>query len=322
MNKAQLPNISIVVPLYNESRGLQSFHTNLVAELNKLSSYNFEIIYCDDGSTDHTAEAVKGLNFDDFKIKLIKLSRNFGKENALTACIAQAHGDAIIMIDGDGQHPQTLIPKFINAWENGAKVVVGVRTNNKSSSLIKKVGSWTFYRVFNKITGQKLIVGSTDFRLIDKSVQKEFLKLNETNRVTKALIDWLGFKREYIYFEANDRIHGEPGYSTKKLAKLAVDSFVSITPRPLYIFGYIGVAISFISFILGVAVIIEQLILGDPWHWKFSGTAMLAIILVFLVGIVLMSQGILSLYISMLHNQNKQRPLYIIDRENSIGIKE
>lgn len=321
MNDTRKKLISIVVPLHNEGPGINKFHNDLSDELDKISNCHFEIIYCDDGSTDNTAELVKSLKSES-DIRFIKFSRNFGKEKALTAGIAESVGDAIIMIDGDGQHPQELIPQFIKEWRAGNKVVVGVRTNNGSEGFVKKFGSWSFYKLFNKLTGQKLIVGSTDFRLIDKSVQKEFLKLTENNRITRALIDWLGFSKKYIYFRAKPREYGDPGYSTQKLFKLAIDSFVSITPRPLYIFGYTGIIITVVSLVTGVLVIIEQLILGDPWHWNFTGTAMLGILITFLIGIVLISQGILSLYISLLHNQTKQRPLYIIDRSGSFGIKE
>lgn len=322
MTNSSRHKIDVVIPLYNESAGLISFHSELTKELSKITDYDFEIIYCDDGSTDNTSELVKNLSHDKFKIKLIKLTRNFGKEMALTAGIAAATGVAIVILDGDGQHPPELIYDFIKSWENGSKVVVGIRSNNESKGIVKKLGSWSFYKIFNLVTGQKLTIGSTDFRLIDKAVQREFLKLKESNRITRALIDWLGFKKEYIYFQAKAREFGEPGYSTQKLFKLAIDSFVSITPRPLYIFGYAGVFITLISFITGILVIIEQLILGDPWHWRFTGTAMLGILITFLIGIVLISQGILSLYISLLHNQTKQRPLYVIDYLGSLGIRE
>ena len=321
MNELDEPTISIAVPLFNEALGIEVFHNQLLNELSKIEKYQFEIIYCDDGSTDNTTEIIKKLELKKYNIKLIQFSRNFGKEIALTACINEARGNAVITLDGDGQHPQHLIADFINSWEKGAKVVIGVRKNNMSEGISKKLGSWIFYKSINNLTGQKLVVGSTDFRLIDRSVQKEFIKLTEPNRITRALIDWLGFKRHYIYFDAVERIHGSPGYSTKKLIKLAVDSFVSISPRPLYLFGYLGVGISFISFITGLIVIIEQLILGDPLNWSFTGTAMLGILIIFLVGIVLMSQGILSVYTSMLNIQSKQRPLYIIDYDESIGLK-
>lgn len=311
--------LSVVVPLFNERAGLVDFNKSLEHSITQ-ATHSYEVIYCDDGSTDNSADLVLQLRQDNTNIKLIKLSRNFGKENALAAGIAAASGQAIIMIDGDGQHPPELIPKFVDAWKSGAKVVVGVRTANKQEGWFKHVGSTIFYKLFNKLTLQKLIPGSTDFRLIDRAVQQEFLKLTETDRITRGLIDWLGFEREYIHFAANARNQGSAGYSRRKLVTLATNSFVSLTTVPLYLFGYLGLFITTTAFIIGGIVIIEQLLLGDPLSWDFTGTAMLSIMLVFLVGIVLLSQGVLALYISHINNQSKQRPLYIVDYAGSAGL--
>ncbi|HKR82343.1 MAG TPA: glycosyltransferase family 2 protein [Candidatus Saccharimonadales bacterium] len=312
--------LSIVVPVYNEGGGIESFHRALTTVLDGIAKDSYEVIYCDDGSQDNTAEVVRKLR-DDEHIKLIKFSRNFGKESALTAGIAEARGEAIITLDGDSQHPVELLPRFVDLWRAGAQVVIGVRVANSGEGFVKRYGSRWFYGLFNKVTGQKLIPGSGDFRLIDRVVQEAFLSLKETDRVTRGLIDWLGFRREYVRFKANAREVGTASYSLGKLARLAANSFVSLTPQPLYISGYLGIFIMFGAFVLGLAVIVEQLILGDPLSWNFTGTAMLGIMLLFLVGILLVSQGILALYVSHIHSQAKGRPLYIIDRAGSVGLQ-
>ncbi len=317
-NKTDL--ISIVVPVYNEAAGLPDFHASLLDILHTVT-HDYEIIYCDDGSHDETSQIVHDWHQLNPKIKLISFSRNFGKEKALSAGIAAAQGQAILMLDGDGQHPVELIPKFIKSWQAGAQVVIGLRADNSSGNWFKRLLAKLFYASFNKVSGQKLIIGSTDFRLIDKAVQQAFLTLPETDRITRGLIDWLGFKREFISFKVKQRQSGSPVYSLHKLMGLAANSFTSLTPKPLFLFGYLGVIITTASFLLGVVVLVEQLILGDPGHWNFTGTAMLGILLLFLVGILLMSQGILSLYVSRIHNQSKQRPLYIIDYAKSVGIE-
>jgi dolichol-phosphate mannosyltransferase len=314
--------LSVVIPLYNESESLLPFNKSLVGTLQKAGQHNYEVIYCDDGSTDDTAELVNSLCVDDARIKLLELTRNFGKENTLSAGIAEASGRAIIMIDGDGQHPVELIPEFIKAWENGSQVVIGVRTDNQGEGWFKRIGSRVFHRLFNMISEDKLIVGSTDFRLIDQSVRREFLNLKETDRITRGLIDWLGFRRSYIPFKAAPRQKGSPSYDKRSLMRLATHSFVSLTPGPLYLFGYLGIFITTVALILGSSVFVEQIVMGDPLHWKFTGTAMLSILILFLVGLVLLSQGILSLYVSHIHSQSKQRPLYIVDRKRSVGIKD
>lgn len=321
MNNSAEPVLSLVVPLYNEGAGLPTFHESLMGTIQKNISEPYEIIYCDDGSSDQTEALIKQWHAADPRTKLIKLSRNFGKENALTAGIAAAKGQAIITLDGDGQHPVELLPQFIAAWRDGAAVVIGIREKS-SSDWAGRLSSHLFYRLFNSMTGQKLVPGSTDFRLIDRRVQQAFLELKETDRITRGLIDWLGFRRTYINFDANVRIHGEPAYNRKMLVKLAMNSFVSLTPKPLYFFGYVGVLITTLAFLLGLSVFVEQLLLGDPMGWKFTGTAMLSILVLFLVGMILMSQGILSLYISHIHSQSKQRPLYIVDYQGSAGITQ
>lgn len=313
--------ISVVIPVYNEAVNLVEFNDSLLNVLKKLPIKDYEIIYCDDGSIDNSNLIISKLIKDNSNTKLIRLSRNFGKEYALSAGIINANGDAIITLDADGQHPVELIPKFIESWQSGSQVVVGVRDEDSAVGLSKKLGSKIFYYVFNHSTGQKMLPGSTDFRLITKDVQQEFIKLNETDRITRGLIDWLGFKRDKILFKAKPRLHGQATYSNKKLLGLATNSFVSLSVVPLYFFGILGIIITALSLILGLSIIIEQLILDDPLFWNFTGNAMLGILLLFLVGLLLMSQGILSLYMAHLNNQSKQRPLYIIDYSSSIGFK-
>ena len=285
------PVLSLVIPVYNEADGLVDFHTSLINVLTSLKpQLSYEIIYCDDGSSDDSTAVLSAIADKNEAVKTILFSRNFGKESALSAGITYATGEAIITIDGDGQHPVELIPEFIAAWQNGAKVVIGIRKGS-TGSLLKKLESKLFYSFFNSLSTQKLVPQSTDFRLIDRLVQVEFLKLDESNRITRGLIDWLGFKRAYIDFVPKDRVGGQPGYSQRKLIQLAMNSVVSLSPRPLYLLGYLGVILTVLALIVGLAVFIEQLLLGDPLMWKFTGTAMLGILLLFFVGIILISQG-------------------------------
>ncbi|HEY8992729.1 MAG TPA: glycosyltransferase family 2 protein [Candidatus Microsaccharimonas sp.] len=320
MTNSHATLLSVIVPVFNEEGGIVHFHESLVSALEKIDAIRYEIIYSDDGSTDQTASILHQIAKNDHSVRIISLSRNFGKEYALTAGISQARGDALITIDGDGQHPVSTITDFVQKWRDGAQVVVGVRKNTTHRFGFKTLRSKVFYKLFNSITGEQLLSGATDFRLIDREVQQAFLQLGESDRITRGLIDWLGFDRTFIYFDVLSRDHGSASYNTRQLTRLAVNSFVSLSPVPLYIFGYTGVIITALSGILGIAVFIEQVVLRDPMSWKFTGTAMLGILILFLVGILLTSQGIVSLYISHIHNQSKRRPLFVINHKKSLDV--
>lgn len=310
------PLISIVVPCFNEQDNISSFYKSLVLVLKKDSSHTYEIVYVDDGSTDQTLASLKGLATKDKRVRLVRLSRNFGKEVAVSAGIEQARGDAILMIDADGQHPPKLIPRFIKRWQKGAQVVVGVRQSSIHEGFAKKITSWLFYRLFNKVSGLYLVPNSTDFRLIDRTVQAEFIKLSERNRTARGLIDWLGFERDFITFKADSRIAGEATYSFNKLVTLALNSVVSLSLKPLYFSFYIGLVILPVSILLAGFSITEMLI-GDPLGLKITGSAYLIMLTLFLVGLVLIAQGIAALYLSHIHTESQNRPLYVIDKKNS-----
>lgn len=312
---------SFVVPVHNEHTGLVDFHKSLLEVIKRLAASSYELIYVDDGSTDGSSELISKLAEDNHHIQLVRLSRNFGKEIAVTAGIHQATGEAIIMLDGDGQHPVELIPQLISRWKTGSKVVIGVRSANQKEGFIKRYGSKLFYGIFNRSTGMKLMPRSTDFRLIDRVVQREFKRMTERNRITRGLIDWLGYDRDYIEFKAGPRLAGAAGYSFKKLFKLAIDSAISLSISPLYITAYIGAVILPLSTLLGLFMLIN-LALGDPASLHATGSAYLMVLVLFLVGILLVSQAIIGLYLSHIHTETQNRPLYVIDRENSKNFKD
>lgn len=312
--------LSVVVPVYDEADNIRAFYEVLEPVVRNTSDGAYEIVYVDDGSKDETGKIIAELCTVNPKVRLISLSRNFGKEIALAAGIAQARGQAVLTLDGDGQHPADRIPDFVAAWREGAQVVVGVRKGNSKEGLVKRFGSRLFYTLFNGFSGVKMVPGSSDFRLIDRDVQQEFIKLNEPRTITRGLIDWLGFKRAHIAYAANPRIAGEAGYRVRSLIRLAANSFVSLSPVPLYAFGYLGLIITSVSFVIGLSVFTEQLLLGDPLGWEFTGTAMLSMLVLFLVGLVLVAQGVLAMYISYIHTQAKGRPLYVINRRASRGL--
>lgn len=304
--------ISIIIPCYNEEGNIKPFFKHLSSVLKNDGVNNYELIYVNDGSKDNTLVELNKLSREHKLVRVINLSRNFGKEIATTAGIHQSKGDAVIMIDADGQHPPELIAEFIRRWRNGAKVVVGVRKSNQKEGIVKKYGSKLFYMLFNSMTESTLTPGATDFRLIDKVVKNEFMRMTERNRITRGLIDWLGFNQEFVYFVANARTIGEASYSTSKLIKLALNSFISLSLKPLYFSAYAGAIILPLVVLLIIFSIVETII-GDPMHLNITGSAYIGMVTLFLVGVILLSQGIVALYLSRIHTETQNRPLFVIN---------
>lgn len=314
--------LSIVVPVFNESAGIEEFHRSLLLPAIKKCAKKYEIIYVNDGSSDDSLKKLQQIAKKNPTVRIVSLSRNFGKEIATTAGIFQATGDATIILDADGQHPPKLMPNFIKKWQAGAQIVVGVRKSNQKEGPIKKWGSKLFYKLLNSKNDTVMIPGSTDFRLIDKEVRKQFCRFSERNRVTRGLIDWLGYNRDYVYFNAPARLAGEATYNIRKLTKLALNSITSLSLKPLFFFGWVGGIIMVLSFLLGLFIIIEQFLMGDPLSINFSGPVMVSIFVAFLIGIVLISQAMLSTYISHIYVQTQDRPLFVINKNESIRINQ
>ena len=269
---SQKRTLSVIIPVHNEAEGIKDFINNSLLPVLEKLSFKYELIIVNDGSTDNTLKIIQKLAQKNPKIKVLSLSRNFGKEPALSAGLRYAKGDAAITIDADGQQPPKLIPDFIKKWEQGAEIITGVRSHYTKHGIVQKLGSKLFYKLLRIMGNKSTVPGSTDYRLIDRAVIDEFNKLSEHNRITRGLIDWLGFKQEYIEYIYGVRTAGKPSYNLKKLFHLAIDSFVSMSTTPLVIFGYLGIFITIGSFVLGLFCIINQYILGDPLqlYWNCS----------------------------------------------------
>lgn len=331
-----MKKLSIVVPVYNEEKGIRTFlDDSLLVEINEILGIRndrknagflcdmVEVILVDDGSGDDTLVEIKKTRLfhdakDDIDIKIISFSRNFGKEEALAAGIRYATGDALVMIDADGQHPVEVISEMIKEWEQGALVVTAVRDENTTKHAF---GSRLFYRIMRAL-GSNIKEGAMDFRLIDRVVADDYNQFTEHNRITRGLIDWLGYPQKYLEIKIKNREAGVGTYDNKKLMKLAVDSFVSMSRTPLLVIGYLGLFITVFAFLLGLFILIQQYILGDPLNLDWSGAVAVSVFVAFLVGLVLISQAITALYISQTHIEAKGRPLYVINRRRSVGLAE
>lgn len=314
---AEKKTISIVVPAYNEADNLQWLHGQIRDYMNTLYC-TYEVIYVNDGSKDNTLDILREIKkYDNNHVRYVSFSRNFGKEAATTAGLHVAKGDSAIMLDADGQHPIELIETFIKEWQNGYATVIGIRRNEGHGSFMKTIGSQLFYstlRVLNPNESSQQ--GLTDFRLIDRKIIDEYKKLTEHNRITRNLLDWLGYKRKLIPFEANERHAGRATYSYGKLVRLAIDGIVKHSTRPLKFIGVLGGFVSFISLVMFIFSVIEKYMLGDPLQLAITGSAILAMFISFMIGIILVCQGLLALYLESVYYETQNRPLYVIEEQS------
>jgi len=303
--------ISIVVPVYNESKNLNSaIHT--IIDVFADSSYQYELILIDDGSRDNSAAIIKQLATENDQIRYVLFSRNFGKDNAISAGLARATGDAVITIDADLQHPPEMIPGMIELWEQGNEVVYTYRQNkNEHSGSFKRITSGYFYKIINNLSDLDLEDGISDYRLIDKKVVAILNSLSEEEPFFRGLVKWVGFTQKGIPYTPNARLSGETKYNTKLLAKLAVRGITSFSTRPLYLAAYLGFLFSLLS-LLYVPYIVYSLYFGHA----ISGWASMIATIAFFGGLQLMILGLIGLYLGKLFMQSKQRPHYIVRESN------
>jgi len=300
--------------MFNEAPNLKPLYKE-IAKNTKDLPYDFELIFVDDGSTDNSAQVARQLANADKKVRFLGLSRNFGKEAAMTAGLHSARGDAAVIIDADLQMPPRLLGKFLDKWKGGEDVVVGVFASRKMS-LLHRIGSAMFYRIMQALSPNASITPhATDYRLLDRKVINTFRYMTEHDRITRGLIDWLGFRRAYIPFQQDERRFGTPTYNFRKLFSLAVNGFTSQSLLPLKLAGYLGGFIIALSVPFGAYMTLERVMYQAP----IRGTAFLAILLVFMVGVMLSCLGLMSLYIARIHAEVTNRPLYIVSEDTALS---
>jgi glycosyltransferase involved in cell wall biosynthesis len=301
--------ISIVSPCYKETLNifplLESLDRCLANEVN----YYFEYILVNDGSPDKTWDVICEAKRVNNRLVGIDLSKNFGKEIALSAGVSVARGDAIICIDSDLQHPPKEIPRLIREWEKGFEVVGTIREDVVKPKLIRRIGSKLFYWLMETVSTTTVPARSTDFRLIDKKVAKEFLKMPERARIYRGMIDWLGYRKTWITFVPDNRNEGEASYTTKKLLTLMIDSFLSHSVAPLMAISWVGFFISVLSFIL-LFVQTVTFIFGNPFAFRII--SMVIVFNTLLFGVVLVAIGAVALYVSRIYTEVIGRPLFVI----------
>ncbi len=302
-------HISIVIPVYQEEKNINPLFVRLEKVLRDISGIRWEYVFVNDGSRDESYKTLAALAARDPKVKVIDLTRNFGKEIALSAGLHAAGADAVICMDADLQHPPELIPTMIDAWRKGADVVTAVRSGIDRQPLLRRFGSFMFYRLMSRSSGFDLAPGTTDFRLLDKKVWHVFRQMTERVRMFRGLVDWMGFNTQIVYFRAEARQEGKTSFSYARLWQLAINSITSFSLLPLRLTGYLGVTITLLSGILLARMTFVRLF--NP-SFIITPLAFVVVINTFLMGIILMSIGLVALYIGTIHTEVVNRPLFVV----------
>lgn len=305
--------ISCVVPAYNEAAHIARFLHDLAAGLQALSS-EYEIIVVNDGSRDGTEQEVLAVA-ENCGVRYLHLSRNFGKEAALSAGIDHAQGDVVILMDADYQHPLAMLPEMLNLWRNGYDMVYGVIADRSHESACKRVGTRLFYRLMESGSAIKIPPNAGDFRLLDRCVVDALRKLPERNRFMKGLYAWVGFKSVALPFVPAERASGNTSFSLRNLGKLALSGVTAFTTLPLRIWSAVGAAISVLAILYALYVGVETLLFGNP----VPGWATITCGLMFFSGVQLFSIGILGEYLGRVYEEVKRRPLYLLARDQNHG---
>lgn len=318
-----MKKVSILIPVYNEEESLDALYTALRPLLDNTHPalkhpYEWEVILVDDGSRDHSLEALKSLNAKDGRMRYVSLSRNFGKENAMLAGFDRASGDCMVIMDADLQHPVDTIPEMIAKWEEGWDDVYGRRLSRGKESPVRKLFTKVYYKLLNKSTRVDILPDVGDFRLLDRKVVDAISGLRESQRYTKGLYCWVGFKKTGVNFQTADRVAGESHMSPMRLLNLALEGITSYTTAPLRIATVLGFLVSVASICYMIYIVCKTLIYGEP----IQGFPTIICTILFLGGCQLLALGIIGEYIGKIYNESKGRPPYIVGEESDTNSKE
>ena len=304
-----MKKLQIIVPVFNEQEVVDIFYEKM-KQILSTCGVQWTILFVDDGSSDGTVSHIEFLRHKDSRVGFISLSRNFGKEYALTAGLDHADADAVVVIDVDLQDPPELMPQMLQEWQKGYDVIYATRRKREGETYLKKATASWFYKIINKMSKISIPKDTGDYRLMDIKAVRAINKLRESNRFMKGIFAWVGYKQKAIYFDRKERFAGETKFNMRKLFSFAMDGITSFSYVPLKFATWIGTAVALFSFLYGIKVILKALIFGgDP-----QGYPTMMVVILFLGGIQLMALGIIGEYLGRLFEENKQRPLYLIDK--------
>ena len=311
-----MKKISILIPCYNEEKSLPILYPELVKLMDANPGFEWELMFINDGSTDGTLQELQRLRQQDARVNYVDLSRNFGKEAAMLAGFDYVTGDCMVIIDADLQHPPTLIPDMIKYWEQGYDDVYAKRLSRGKESWLRKRLSLLFYKLLQSASRFDVLQNVGDFRLLDRKCINALKQMRESERYTKGMYSWIGFKKKEVTFEQGDRVAGESSMSYRRLFSFALDGITSFTTVPLRISTIVGSIVSLCAFIYMIYVFFKALIWGDP----VQGYPTLVILILFLGGVQLLSLGIIGEYIGRIYNETKKRPKYIVRQFNDENV--
>ena len=310
MNMSGKIDLSVVIPVCNEEESLPELHRRLGAVLSQLN-LAYEVVFVDDGSSDRSLSVISELHSRDPKIKAISFSRNFGHMVALSAGLDFAAGEAVITMDADLQHPPELIPEMVKRWKGGAEVVNTLRRDTKGAGVFKKFSAALFYWLINRIAKINLPASAADYRLLDKKVVEALKRIHERSRFLRGLISWVGFKQEFIDYQADARFAGKTKYSIGRMFAFALDGIASFSAFPLRLSTYFGLVTALVSFIY----ILYAFYIRVFTNRAIEGWASVLVAVLFIGGIQLIFLGVIGEYLSRVYEEAKQRPLYLISRK-------
>ena len=307
-----MKKISILVPCYNEEKSIPLLYPELKKIMEGQPSYDWEVLFVNDGSKDNTLSQIKSLRKEDVRINFVNLSRNFGKENAMLAGFDYVTGDCMIILDADLQDPPSLIPQMLEYWEQGYQDVYAKRSNRGKESWLRKKLSLLFYKILDHSTRFDVLQNVGDFRLLDRQCINALRKLRESERYTKGMFCWIGFKKKEITFDRGDRVAGDSNWNFWSLFNLAIEGITSFTTAPLRFATVLGAFVALIAFCFMLFYGVKTIVYGA----QVRGFTTLIVVILFMGGVQLMTIGVLGEYIGRIFNETKKRPTYLASEYN------
>lgn len=307
-----MKKISIIIPAYNEEESLILLYDRLNKLIEKMNNYEFEVLFINDGSKDKTIDIIKELREKDNKINYVDFSRNFGKEIAMIAGLDYVTGDCVIFMDADLQDPPELIPELVKYWEEGYDDVYARRNSRKGETFLKKFTSKMYYKVLQSLTNIKIQKDTGDFRLLDRRCVNALKKLRESQRCSKSMFSWIGYKKKEVLYDRDPRIAGKTKWNYKKLIDLAIDGITSFTTSPLRISTYISIP----TFLMLIVYFIYVIIKCITQNVAIQAFQAIILLILFFAGIQILLFGIVGEYLGRIFNETKNRPLYLVNEYN------